>query len=149
MADYPQMPPFTNEELESFLNRPLIAKLCTTNEDGTIHTAPLWFGYDNGDILFGTQDITRKVRNIRRNPNVTVLIDTAEPALQAAMIYGKAELEYEDVIPKRVSIFEKYMPPSNAADLAPALAEQFKPVVIRVKPDRIISFDYSKGSMLD
>jgi PPOX class probable F420-dependent enzyme len=143
------MPPLTDEEIDAFLNRPLIAKLSSLNEDGTIHTVPVWFRYDNGDILVGTQEINRKVRNIQRNPNVTVLIDATEPALQGVIIYGKAELESADIIPKRVFIFENYMPPADAANMAPALAQRWEPAVIRVKPDRMISFDYAKGSLFN
>ena len=149
MSDYPQMPPLTSEELNAFLNRPLIAKLSSYNEDGTIHIVPVWFRYDNGDILVGTQEINRKVRNIRRNPTVTVLIDATEPAFQGVIIYGKAEFESEDIIPKRIFIFENYMPPADAANMAPALAQMWQPAVIRVKPDHMISFDYAKGSLFN
>jgi len=61
---YPQAKPFTVEEAETFLAQSLIAKLGTHNEDGTIHIAPLWFKYQDGDFLFGTQKITRKIENI-------------------------------------------------------------------------------------
>ena len=39
-APYPQAKPFTAEEAEAFLVRPLIAKLASHNADGTIHIAP-------------------------------------------------------------------------------------------------------------
>ena len=134
-----------DDNLESFLGRPLIAKLCTHNKDGTIHIAPIWFNYDSGEILLGTQELTQKVQNIKRNNRVTVLIDTTEPNLAGAIIYGQARLDYDEIITKRASIFGKYMDPSNAPGLATKLASQWKPVVIRIKPERIISFDYSIG----
>ena len=40
---------------------------------------------------------------------MSVLIDTRKPTLKAVIINGKAELKYGDVIPKRISIFEKYL----------------------------------------
>jgi len=144
-APYPQAKPFTAEEAETFLAQPLIAKLATHNEDGSIHVAPLWFNYEGGDILFGTQEITQKVQNIKRDPGVTVLVDGVDPVLQAVMIYGTAELDYEDVIPKRIALFEKYMPAEDAAGFAESMASTWQPVIIRVKPEQMISFDYSKG----
>ena len=75
MVGYPQMQPFAEKEILEFLSRPLLAKICTLNKDGSIHVTPLFFGYADGDILLGTHEITRKVRNIKRNQNVTVLID--------------------------------------------------------------------------
>lgn len=94
------------DEIVPFLEQPHIAKLCTHNEDGSIYVVPIWFRYDDGDILFGTQEVRRKVRNIKRNSQVSVLIDTQESALQGVIVTGHAELDYEDVIPKRITIFE-------------------------------------------
>jgi len=60
-------------------------------------------------------------------------------------MYGDAELVYNEVIPRRISIFEKYMDSDSASELAEKLAGVWKPIVICVKPQQVISFDYSKG----
>jgi len=148
MKPYPQMPPLTQDELVAFLNEAPIARLSSMNPDGTIHTAPVFFKYDNGDILIGTQEVTRKVRNSRQNRNVTVLIDNQAPPYKGVVIYGEAELDYEDVIAKRISIFERYMPGENARGLATGLANNYEPVIIRVKPSHVISYDYSKQGFI-
>jgi general stress protein 26 len=142
---YPQAYPMTVEEIGNFLDLPLIAKLSSHNKDGTIHTVPIWFKHQEGEILLGTQEISQKVQNIKRDARVTVMVDTTEPRLKGVVMYGHAQLEYEDVIPKRTSIFEKYLSPEEAPGLAEKLASTWMPVVIRIKPDKIISFDYSKG----
>src|ERR1700687_6197828 len=108
MPDYPQMPSLTQDEISLFLGKPLIAKIGTLNKDGSIHIAPLVFLYADGDILLGTQEISRKVNNVKRNPNATVLIDDGGPPAKAVIIYGDATLDYQDVIEKRAAIFEKY-----------------------------------------
>lgn len=106
-----QEPPLTQQELETFLTQEPIATLCTQNEDGTIHAAPIWFKYENGKIVFGTQHDTRRIKNIKRNRNVTVVVDNHDHApYKGVVIYGKADLDYDDAIPKRVAIIEKYMP---------------------------------------
>jgi general stress protein 26 len=148
MKTYPQKPPFTQDELVAFLKEVPLARLCSTNPDGTIHIAPVYFKYDNGDIVMGTQDISRKVRNIKRNPKVTLLIDNQTPPWKGVLIYGEAGLDYEDVIAKRSSIFERYMLAENARKFAADLANTYVPVIIRVKPKRIVSFDYSKQGWL-
>jgi PPOX class probable F420-dependent enzyme len=142
---YPQAKPFTAEETEAFLAQPLIAKLGTHNADGTIHISPLWFDYQDGDVLLGTQEVTRKIANIKRDPQVTVLIDGVDPVLQGVLIYGTAELEYDNIFPRRVAMFEKYMPADQAVGFAESLASTWEPVIIRVKPERTITFDYAKG----
>jgi PPOX class probable F420-dependent enzyme len=148
MKPYPQMPPLTQDELVAFLKEAPIARLSSMNPDGTIHSAPVYFKYDDGDILIGTQDVTRKVRNTKQNPNVTLLIDSETPPYRGVVIYGEAELDYEDVIAKRISIFERYMPAENAQQLAMGLANHYDPVIIRVKPKRMTSYDYSKPGFI-
>ena len=148
MKPYPQMPPFTQAELVAFLNEAPVARLSSLNPDGTIHIAPVYFRYDNGDILIGTQDVTRKARNIKHNPNVTLLIDNQTPPWKGVLIYGEAKLDYEDVVAKRISIFERYMPAENAQKLATGLANNYTPVVIRVKPKHMTSYDYSKHGFI-
>jgi nitroimidazol reductase NimA-like FMN-containing flavoprotein (pyridoxamine 5'-phosphate oxidase superfamily) len=148
MKPYPQMPPFAQDELVAFLNETPVARLGSLNPDGTIHIAPVYFKYDNGEILIGTQDVTRKAKNIKRNPSVTLLIDNQAPPWKGVIIYGEAELDYDDVVTKRISIFERYMPPENARKLATGLANTYAPVIIRVKPKRMISYDYSKQGFI-
>ena len=77
-VEYPQLPAMTEQELVSFFKEAQFARLGTFNEDGTIHIAPIFFKYDEGQILMATQDPSQKIRNIKRNKNVTVLIDTTE-----------------------------------------------------------------------
>jgi len=148
MKTYPQRPPLTDTELETFLQEAPIARVGSLNPDGTVHLAALWFKYEDGEIVLGTQDITNKVRNIKQNPNVTLLIDVEGPPLRGVLIYGCAEPDYENVVEKRISIFEKYMPNENAQQLATMLASHFEPVIIRVKPTRLSSYDYAKDGMI-
>jgi hypothetical protein len=143
-VEYPQLPAMTDEELVAFFEEAQFARLGTLNEDGTIHIAPIFFKYENGQILMATQDPSRKIRNIKRNNNVTVLIDTTEVPFKGALIYGTAELDYEDVIAKRVAIFEKRLSREDAETYATRLSGKWKCVIVRITPVRIASFDYSK-----
>ena len=148
---YPQAPPFANShEVETFLAKPLLARLSSHNEDGTIHITPIYYLFENGEFLFGSQLLSRKVKNIQRDKRVTVLIDAQEPVLQAVMAYGEAVLDYEDVVSKRVKILERYYEsPSQAKAFAEKLAKAWKTVIIHVQPTRIVTFDYSKPFSID
>ena len=115
------------------------------NEDGTIHIAPVFFKYKDGQFLIATQDPSRKIRNIKRNPNVTILIDTTAVPFKGALVYGVAELDYEDIIPKRVAIFERRLSREESETYARRLSGKWKCVIVRITPVRIASFDYSKA----
>lgn len=148
ITGYPQMPSITQDEIEIFLSRPLIARLGTINEDGTIHIAPIYFKYEKGEFILGTQNVSCRVRNIKRNPKVTLLIDDPTPPYKAVLVYGQAELEYDNVVQKRTAIFEQFDTKAEAIQTAEGICNKWPSVVIRIKPDRIVSFDYSKASLL-
>jgi len=145
---YPQMPPLTDEEVVSLLQAVPIARLATHNPDGSIHLVPMLFKYVDGVIVLGTQAITRKIKNIERDPNVTVLVDIEEMPAKGAMIYGTATLDTDDLVAERVEIFDRTMPHEAAQAFANGLAAQWEPAVIRVVPKKIVSWDYSKGSIV-
>jgi PPOX class probable F420-dependent enzyme len=142
---YPQLPAMCREELETFFDKAQFARLGTLNEDGSIHIAPIFFRYDQGRILMASQDPSRKVRNIKRNPRVSVLIDTTDVPFKGVLIYGTAELDYEDVLTKRITIFRRRLSQEEAETYASRLSNKWKCVIIRITPERIASFDYSKG----
>jgi nitroimidazol reductase NimA-like FMN-containing flavoprotein (pyridoxamine 5'-phosphate oxidase superfamily) len=140
---YPQGPPLSPEELETFLKEAPIARLGSLNEDGTIHLVPVWFKYEDGRFVIGTQAVCRKARNVQANDGVTLLIDTQEPPYKGVMVYGKARLDYEDAIAEKISIFEKYVTPQEARSYVQGSAEKHVPVVLRIEPTDLISYDYS------
>ncbi|HEY5628330.1 MAG TPA: pyridoxamine 5'-phosphate oxidase family protein [Candidatus Limnocylindrales bacterium] len=142
---YPQKPPLTDEELTAFLGRMTIARLATRNPDGTVHLAPVAFKYADGVLLLGTQAVTRKARNVARDPNVTVLVDDpAMPGAKGVLIYGLATLDAEGVLATRVEILERVMPRPAAEQQVEGMARAFEPAVIRVVPTKVVSWDYEK-----
>lgn len=129
-------------ELESILEESRIARICCHNEDGTIHATPVWYKYMNGKIVFVTVDRSIKARNLKRNKNVTVLIDLVEPAVKGVMIYGTAELDYSDILPMAITICEKYLEKEKAKSFAEMMVESATDLIVRVKPERMITFHF-------
>ena len=150
-SKHPQAPPFDNElEIADFLAQPQLARFCSHNPDGTIHAAPVYYLFENGEFLFGSQVLSRKVKNIQHDPQVTVLIDAYEPVLQAVLAYGEAVLDFEDVVEKRVCILERYYEtPAQARAFAERLASAWQTVIVHVRPARLVTFDYSKPFSID
>lgn len=87
--------------------------------------------------------------NIERDPRVTVLIDTDVMPYRGVMIYGEAMLDTHDAVRRRVSVFERYFRDRDAAmEYADELAKKWDPMLIRIRPTKMISFDYTKGSLV-
>ena len=129
------------EEIESLLKEARIARFCCHNDDGTIHATPVWFKYENEKIVIVTPDRSRKARNVKRNKDVTILIDMVKPA-RGVMIYGTAELDYSNVLPKAISICEKYLPKEKAKSYAEETFRSGVDLIISVRPKRMASFYY-------
>jgi hypothetical protein len=131
------------DELDSILEESKIARICCHNEDGTIHATPVWYKYMNGNIVFVTVDRSIKGRNLKRNKNVTVLIDVVEPSVKGVMIYGTVELEYGDTYPISLTICEKYLEKEKAKNFAEMMvSETGIDLIVTVKPERMITFHY-------
>jgi len=141
---YTQAPHLTDEERDDFLKEAKTARICSINEDGTIHAVPVWFKYEGGQFIIATIEKNRKVRNIVRNNNVTLLIDIGSPVIRGVIVYGKAEVDLKAWDPDAINLFEKYMSREEAEKLWQINNEWAKWVKITVKPDRMTSFDYTK-----
>ena len=141
-----QAPPLTSEEIESMLKENHYARICTHNKDGTIHAAPVGYAYVNGQIVIVSHASTRKTRNIRRNDDVTVLIDTQNP-IKGVLIYGKAEIDYDNVYEQAVSVNEAFasdMPKDKVQRFTRGFLDAIDCVIVKVTPKHIITFDHTK-----
>lgn len=149
---YAQSPSLTGEEIESLLKEVKTARFCSLNRDGTIHAAPVWYKYENKKIIILTPAASHKAINVKRNRNVTILIDTSDVAtklkdFKGVIVYGKAEVKkWTDEIlwDAAVSLCEKYMPRDRAEGWTRGLFKLTKWVIISVETEDTASFDYAK-----
>lgn len=49
-----------------------VATVVTLDPDGTPHLSSAWVGLEDGEIVFGTLNDQRKLRNLRRDPRVAL-----------------------------------------------------------------------------
>lgn len=146
---YTQSPPLTETEIDSFLTRAKIARLCSMNKNGSIHAAPVWFLYENGEIAISTPEASRKARNIRRNSSVTILVDetgSSDNPTKGVIIYGDAKIIGEADQKWGVSLFEKYFSKEEAESTMKRVQKVSKWMKVVVSPTRIASFDYGKDT---
>lgn len=87
----------TREECIAFLTeQPHTAKIATVRPDGRPHAATVWFYLDNETIYFTTWHSTAKARNLRHNPNVSIVVDDETPPFAFVQIEGVAEITEND-----------------------------------------------------
>lgn len=134
----------TKREIAQFLAQPNIAVVAVTAPDGAPHAVPTWYEYRRGEIVLLTDAAAFKCKCLRRDPRVTLCVDSRKSPYKAVILKGRAALEEKvaDALMERMSI--AYMGKKAGREYA----QQFKgdPVVIvRFKPDHVVSWDYSKG----
>lgn len=109
----------TQAQFVAFLAHPLLARLSTAvpskSEPGLFqpHTTPVWFIWEDGCLFISAFSSTRKVKELRRNPYIAVLVDVAEAidGVSAALLEGKAEWIPASPFVQEMSrkIYTKYM----------------------------------------
>jgi PPOX class probable F420-dependent enzyme len=74
------------------LHDELIAWLTTVRPSGQPDTVPVWFLWDGATLLIYSRPEQSKLRNIARNPRVSVVLDNTHGGGDVVRIEGTAEL---------------------------------------------------------
>jgi len=135
-------------EIDEFLRGRHSAALCTLNHDGTIHAVAMWYGFLEGAIAFETKAKSQKVQNLRRNPQITCLVEDGETyeTLRGVELVGRAEIvdDPERMFELGISVFERYQAPYTE-EMRPLVEVMLhKRVVVKVDVDRVVSWDHRK-----
>lgn len=138
----------TEAEVAEFLSGRRVATLCTINHDGSIHAVAMWYGFLEEAMAFETKTKSQKVVNLRRNPNITCMVEDGQAysQLRGVELVGTAEIveEPERIWALGVSVWERYNGPYSE-EIKPMVQMMLhKRVVIRVAIDRTVSWDHRK-----
>jgi PPOX class probable F420-dependent enzyme len=126
-----------NDAVRKLLDDPNPAVLGTVNADGGPQTSVVWVGRDGGDLLVSTADGRRKVRNMRRDPRVSLTVyDSADPQ-RYVEVRGLATVT-EDVGRRlAVRLAEEYEGPGAGEEYL-RLPPQIRRVAVRITPERVV-----------
>ena len=115
--------------------------LTTVGRDGTPQPNPVWFIWEDDSFLIYTQDTAYKLRNIRRNPRVSLHFDSGESGEDVVIFTGRASLdESAPLAHHHAPYLEKYRQGIADIDMTPESMGEDYHVAIRVKPDKVRGF---------
>lgn len=143
----------TEAEVRKFLEGKLNMQLATLDPDGYPLIQPVWFYYDNNDgkLFTGTQNGTRKVRNIRKNPD-RIYFSIDEESFPYKGVKGRGSARVIEDIQKNLAVVEtinlKYLGTQDHP-LAKRLLENARSgveVVIEITPKFYSAWDFSKAA---
>lgn len=85
--------PMSGEDADRFLRGRHVAVLTTTNADGRPLQTPVWYLCRDGRIYIRTNSRSGKVRNIRRDPRVSLCVQDERPPYRGVTVEGIAEVK--------------------------------------------------------
>lgn len=139
----------TDDALWAFIEEQKTVQVATINRDGTPHLMPLWFAVDEQTIILETFTKSQKVRNLERDPRISVLFEDGDTyeKLRGASIRATAELVHDD---DRVHALHMKVLMRNTPELGEEVIEKVsrgmapKKTAILIRPERVISWDHGK-----
>ena len=140
----------TPEEQRDYLDRSHTIILTSLDRRGYPHSVAMWYVADpDGTVVMTTFAKSQKAVNLRRDPRCALLIESGRtyPELKGLLIRGRAEIvgDVERVLDVLERVHRKYETPGPAERLRDAMRGQAsKRVVVRVRPERVASWDHRK-----
>ena len=125
-------------------------QVATLDRDGAPHLTTVWYLVDgDGHFLFETYGKSQKVVNMRRDPRVALLLEagTEYAELRGLSVQGRAEIVEENprLTELMGALIRHHNPALTEAQAATVTAQMAtKRVVVRVRPDKLISWDHRK-----
>jgi PPOX class probable F420-dependent enzyme len=133
------MPEMNNGELFAFLQRPLIAVLTTVRPDGSLHSTPVWFEYEQGVFYFWVGSDSMKARNIRLTSEVSACIATQEEPYQYVSMDGACEIKTAGIRERCLSICRRYYTEEAAQAFVEADLLAGDSAILAMIPRRLMS----------
>jgi PPOX class probable F420-dependent enzyme len=122
------------EQHKHLINAKNFGHLATLNKDGSPQVSPVWIDLEGNCLVVNSELKRLKVRNIKRDPRVSVSIQNANNPYQYIEIRGKAvEVTEKGGFEGIDKLAQKYM----GVDKYPNNLPEDKRVVIRIEPQRI------------
>jgi PPOX class probable F420-dependent enzyme len=142
----------TPEEQKAFLAGSKTMILCSISASGVPHPMPMWFGIEpDGAIVMTTFTKSQKIRNLERDPRVSLLVEAGEEYkdLKGVVIYGDAEL-----VPDTDKVIDILLAVTMRSGAVGANADESvragmrgtasKRTGIRVRPQKVVTWDHQK-----
>lgn len=144
----------TDEEMKDFIEMGWTLQVASVGHNGWPHLVAMWYGVIDDKIHFTTYAKAQKVLNLKRDPRITVMLEsgTEYSKIKGLVIEGEAEVVENDpdlVIAVQDATGRKRNENAGAQAATPMTDDQrraqaSKRAVVRINPTRIYSWDHAK-----
>jgi PPOX class probable F420-dependent enzyme len=134
------------DEQAAFFRERKKAALATIDKDGFPHVVAMNYFARDGAFYMTSYGKAQKVVNIRRNPKVALMMEAGDAygELRGVMIRGHCEI-LEDLAAVQAAFASRAEAQADPAPVQPgAVASAPKRVVLKIVPEKIVSWDHRK-----
>jgi PPOX class probable F420-dependent enzyme len=134
------------DEQAAFFREHKKAALATIDKDGFPHVVAMNYFAKDGAFYMTSYGKAQKVVNVRRNPKVALMMETGDAygELRGVMIRGHCEI-LEDEGAVKSAFASRAEAQANPSPAQPgAVASAPKRVVLKIVPEKVISWDHRK-----
>ncbi len=128
------------EDLDGFLEEPLVAVLATHRADGTVLLSPVWHEWRDGgfNVWAGAEDV--KTRHVRRDPRASIVVAESVPPLRGVEVRCAAGIVEDGAHGTAVRIASRYIGPEKGAAYVGPAGDH---VIIRLEPGDLRVWDFA------
>jgi PPOX class probable F420-dependent enzyme len=135
----------TDSEAAAFLDEARTIQVATMRADGSIHLVAMWYApYERG-VAFTTYRTSQKVRNIERDPRMSVLVEAGASydELHGVQCSGRARLvtDPDETTAIATTLASRYGQSTEPRDIGRGMAKR---IAVVFEPARTVSWDHRK-----
>ncbi len=141
------MPPMTMHERESFLSDLHVGVISIPEEGRGPLTVPVWYAYDSGgELRLITSRTSRKGRLLQRAGRFSLCAQTETPPYKYVSVEGPiTAMDAADLERDLRPLARRYLGAQGGdAYIAATREEHTDNMVVRMRPERWLTVDYSK-----
>jgi PPOX class probable F420-dependent enzyme len=134
----------TAEEREAFLSAVHVGVLAVEREGRAPLAVPIWYGYEDGEILLWMERDTVKDRSIRKAGRFSLVVQSESAPYK--YVTAEGSVSAVDAPPTReqaVAIAGRYLPEGDAVAYVNGALDE-RSILVRMRPEKWLSNDQSK-----
>jgi PPOX class probable F420-dependent enzyme len=130
----------TLQDLQGFLDLPLVAVLGTLRRDGSVQLSPVWHEWRDGgfNLWLPLEDV--KTRHLRRDPRASLVVAESETPLRGVELRTEAMLTDRGVRATAIRIATRYVGETKGTEYVGSAEND---VIARLEPGHLRIWDFA------
>jgi PPOX class probable F420-dependent enzyme len=138
----------TAEEVDRFLHEGGTMTLASMSPDGSIQLVAMFYGFLEGSVAFLTKAKSQKVKNLRRDPRMSVLLEAGEDyqELRGVSLSGHGEVveDPERIMALGLDLHQRRFGSFQESDRARVERAVYNRVALKLIVEKTVSWDHRK-----